>query len=106
LCPKIWSVLLNMLQIPSACTSSPPFIPMILRFGLLMESASSCLFLSQVLSCLTHSSSVFPLIFILSSNSEILSYTCSSLLEWPSIVFCVSVSFFFLRFSNHWSLPL
>jgi hypothetical protein len=64
----------------------------------LMELVSSCMFLLQVFSCLTNSSSVFPLIFILSSISEILSYACSSLLEWPSTVFCVSVSFFFLRF--------
>jgi hypothetical protein len=32
---------------------------MILRFGLLMKSVSSCIFSSQVLSCLTNSSSVF-----------------------------------------------
>jgi hypothetical protein len=32
---------------------------MILRFGLLMESVSSCIILSQVSSCLTNSSSVF-----------------------------------------------
>jgi hypothetical protein len=30
--------LLNTLQIPFACTSSPSSMPMILRFGLLMES--------------------------------------------------------------------
>jgi hypothetical protein len=34
-------------------------LPMILRFGLLMESVSSCIFLSQVLSCLTNSSLLF-----------------------------------------------
>jgi hypothetical protein len=67
-------------------------MPMILRFGLLMESVSSCIFLSQVLSCLTNSSSVFPLISISSSSSEILSY-------WTSIVFCIFVSLFFLRFN-------
>jgi hypothetical protein len=33
----------------------------------------------------------FPLISILSSSSEILSSTCASLLEWLSIVFCISV---------------
>jgi hypothetical protein len=54
------------------------------------------------LSCLTNSSSVFPLISILSSSSESPSSTYSSLLEWPSIVFCISVSFFFLRFSISW----
>jgi hypothetical protein len=30
-----------------------------LRFGFLMELLSSCIFLSQLLSCLTNSSSVF-----------------------------------------------
>jgi hypothetical protein len=40
------------------------------------------------LSCLTKFSSVFPLICILSLSSEILSSTCSSLLEWPSNVCC------------------
>jgi hypothetical protein len=34
-------------------------MPMIFRFGLLMESVSSCIFLSQLLSCLTKFSSVF-----------------------------------------------
>jgi hypothetical protein len=41
-----------------ACTFSPS-MPMILRFVLLMESLSLCIFLSQVLSCLTNTSSVF-----------------------------------------------
>jgi hypothetical protein len=68
----------------------------------LMELVSSSIFLSQVLNCLTNSSLVFPLIFISSSSSEILSSAYSSLLEWPSIVFCISVSFFFLRFSISW----
>jgi hypothetical protein len=27
---------------------------------------------------------------------------CSSLLEWPSILFCISISFFFLRFFISW----
>jgi hypothetical protein len=35
-------------------------MPMSLRFGLLMESVNSCIFLLQILSCLTNSSSVFP----------------------------------------------
>jgi hypothetical protein len=48
------NVLLNILQISFACTSSS--MPIILRFGLLMESVSSYVFLSQVLSCLTNSS--------------------------------------------------
>jgi hypothetical protein len=49
----------------------------------LMESVSSCVLFSQVLSCLTNSPSVFPLIAISSSSSEILSSVCSSLLQWP-----------------------
>jgi hypothetical protein len=88
--------LLNILQIPFVCTSSPSSVPMILRFVLLMESVSSYIILSQVLSCLINSSSVFPLISILSSSWEILSSACSSVLNWPSkVVFCISVSFFF-----------
>jgi hypothetical protein len=55
-------------------------MPMILRFGLLLESVNSCIFLAQVLSCLNNSYSVFPLVSILSSSSEILSSTFSSLL--------------------------
>jgi hypothetical protein len=46
--------LLNILWIPFACTSSPSSMPMIFRFGLLMQSVSSCIFLSQVLCCLTN----------------------------------------------------
>jgi hypothetical protein len=61
----------------------------------LMESVSSCILLLQVLSCLTNSSSVFPLISSLSSSFEILFSTLSSLVEWSSTVFCVSVSYFF-----------
>jgi hypothetical protein len=51
---------------PLACTSSPSSVPMIVRFGLLMESLNSCIFLSQLLSCLTNIPSVFSLIFIFS----------------------------------------
>jgi hypothetical protein len=67
----------------------------------LMDSLSSCIFLSQDLCFLTNSSSLFLLITISSSSSEILSSAYSSLLEWHSIVFCI-VSFFFLRFSISW----
>jgi hypothetical protein len=42
-----------------ACTSSPSSMLMILRFGVLMELLNSCIFLSQLLSCLTKISSVF-----------------------------------------------
>jgi hypothetical protein len=58
------------------------------------------------LSCLTSSSSIFSSISILSLISEFLSSTYSSLLEWPSTVFCVSVWFFFLRFSISWVTSL
>jgi hypothetical protein len=51
-------ILLNMLHTHLAYTSSSS-MPMILRFGLLMQSLSSCIFLSQLLSCLTKISSVF-----------------------------------------------
>jgi hypothetical protein len=56
---------------------------------LLMESLSSCIFPSQFLSCLIKISFVLSLISILSLSSQFLSSTCSSLLEWPSIVFFV-----------------
>jgi hypothetical protein len=52
----------------------------------LMESVSSCIFFSQVLSCLTNSSLVFPLITISSLNSEILSSVCS--IFWIGLPFC------------------
>jgi hypothetical protein len=69
----------------------------------LMELVSSCIFLSQVLSCLTNRSSVFPFISISSSSSEILSSVCSSLLVWLFILFYFSASFIFLRFSISWA---
>jgi hypothetical protein len=52
-------ILLNILWIPFAWTSSPSSIPIILRFGLLMEPVNYCIFHSQLLSCLTNISSVF-----------------------------------------------
>jgi hypothetical protein len=42
--------LLNILCTPLACTSSRSAMPMIHRFGLLMESLSFCVFLLQLLS--------------------------------------------------------
>jgi hypothetical protein len=65
----------------------------------LMEFVSSCILLSLHMSCLTNSSSDFSLISILSLSYEILSSTCSSLLEWTPTVFCVYVWNFFLGFS-------
>jgi hypothetical protein len=53
-------ILLNILCFLFACTYSPSSMVINLRFGLLMESVSSCIFFSQVLSCLTNSSLVFP----------------------------------------------
>jgi hypothetical protein len=41
------------------CTSSPSLIPMILRFGLLMELLCSCIFLFTALESLSKSSSGF-----------------------------------------------
>jgi hypothetical protein len=52
---------LNMLHIYLVCTSSPPSMLMIHRFGLLMKSLSSCIFLSQLLSWLSKISSVYSL---------------------------------------------
>jgi hypothetical protein len=66
---EIWEIfcfyLLNILCIFLACSSSPSSMTMILRLGLLMESLSSYIFLSQLLSCLTKISSVFFLSFLL-----------------------------------------
>jgi hypothetical protein len=53
---------------------------MILRFGLLMDLVTSCLLLSQLLSCFTSISSVFYLISLLCSSSEFLCSSCFSLL--------------------------
>jgi hypothetical protein len=50
-------------------------MPMILRFGLLMESLSYCIFLSQLLNCLTKISFVFFFNYILSLSSKIVSST-------------------------------
>jgi hypothetical protein len=41
------------------CTASSSSMPMILSLGLLMELLSSCIFLSQLLSCLSKISFVF-----------------------------------------------
>jgi hypothetical protein len=51
------------------------------RVWFLMESPSSCIFFSQLLSSFSKSSYFFLFIDILSLISEILSSTCSSLLE-------------------------
>jgi hypothetical protein len=59
----------------------------------LMELMSSCIFLSQVLSCLANSSSVFSLITISSLSSDILSSAYSSLLAWPMLPWSSCPSF-------------
>jgi hypothetical protein len=71
----------------------------------LMELMSSCIFLSQVLNCLT-SSSVFPSVSISSSSSEILSSLV--LVCWSGLPFCFVFLFhsFFWGFPYHGSLPL
>jgi hypothetical protein len=94
-------VSLNILQIPFAYTSSPSLMPMILMFGLLVESVSSCIFFSQVLSCLTNSSLVFPLII----SSRVLRFCLLLVLFcWIGLPFCFAFLFhsFFLRFSVSW----
>jgi hypothetical protein len=58
-------ILLNILCIPLACTTSPSSVPMILRFVLLMEWVSSWLFLSQLLNCLTKISLIFSLFYFI-----------------------------------------
>jgi hypothetical protein len=80
-------ILLNILWIPLIWTFSPSSVPMILSFVLLMELLSSYIFFSQFLSYLTKISFVFSLISVLSLSSEILSSTCSSLLELPALCF-------------------
>jgi hypothetical protein len=75
-------------------------MPIILRFGHLMELVNSCIFLSQGLSCLTNSSLVFPLIPFLSSSSEILSSACSILLDWPPTVFLFHSFFWGFPYHN------
>jgi hypothetical protein len=72
----------------------------------LMELVSSCIFLSRVLSCLTNSSSVFPLISISSSSSKILCLLV--LVCWSDLQFGFVFLFhsFFWGFPDHGSLPL
>jgi hypothetical protein len=67
-----------------ACTSSSSSMPMILMFALLMASLSSCIFLSQLLSCLTKISFVFSFNFYFIFELWESVFYCCSLLEWPS----------------------
>jgi hypothetical protein len=77
------------------CTSSPSSMSMILRFGLLIESLSSCIFLSQILSCLTNISSVFSLISIL---SQALRFCLPLVLVfWVFCVFCLTNGTFYFQ---------
>jgi hypothetical protein len=71
-----------------------------------MVLVSSSIFFSQVLSCLTNSSSVFPLISNLCSSSIfclLLVLVC-----WSCLPLCFIFLFhsFFWSFSYHGSLPL
>jgi hypothetical protein len=90
---KTWEIfcfiLLTILHIPLAGTSSPSLTPRSHRFGLLMDSQSSCAFLLQFLSLLSKNSSVFFFNIYLSLSPGILSSTCSSLLEWLLTVFFI-----------------
>jgi hypothetical protein len=82
-----------------ACTSSPLSMPMNLRIGFLMESE----FLHipfTALEFLIKSCFFFNIYFILSS--EILSLTCSTLLEWPSTVSFVSLKALFTYMISIW----
>jgi hypothetical protein len=72
----------------------------------LMELVSFCIFLSQDLSCLTNSSSVFPLISILSSSSEILSSAFLVCQSGLPLCFVFLFHSFFWDFPCHGSLPL
>jgi hypothetical protein len=91
----------NILFIPLAWTSSPS-LPMICRFGLFRELLSSCILFYQLFSLLSKNSSYFSLISILSSIPEILCSTCSSLLEWLSIVFFIWVNELFISRISVW----
>jgi hypothetical protein len=86
-------------------------MPMILRFGLLKESLSSCICLSQLLSCLTKISSVFSLI---STLAWVLRFCPPLLVCWSGLPLCffclfvwlkrliisqISIWFIFLRFA-------
>jgi hypothetical protein len=97
-------ILLNILWFPFA--SYPSSMPMILRFCLLMELVSSCIFLSQVLSYLTNSFSYFPLISILPPSSEIC--LLFVLVCWSGLPLCFRFLFhsFFSGFPYHGLLPL
>jgi hypothetical protein len=59
-------------------------MPMILRFDLLIELLSFCMFLSQLLSLLSNNSSVLSLISVLFLSPEVLSFAWSSWLGWLS----------------------
>jgi hypothetical protein len=78
--------LLNILCIPLVCNSSLSLMPMILRFGLLIESLSSYIFFSQLLSYLLKHS-IFSSISILFLSPDSLSSIFSSLLGWQSLYF-------------------
>jgi hypothetical protein len=77
--------LLNRLCTSLACNSSPSSMPMIHRFGLLMESLSFCTFLLQLLSLLSQSSSVFffNIYFVFKSWDSVLYLFLSAGMDFP-----------------------
>jgi hypothetical protein len=84
-----------------ACISCPSSMSMILRFDVLVGLLSSCISLSQLLSCLTKSSSVlFNFYFIFKLWDSV--FHCSNLLEWPSTVFFVWLKGVFISRISVW----
>jgi hypothetical protein len=71
--------LLDMFPMPLACISSSS-VTVIHRFGLLMESQSSCMFCLYLFILFSISLSYFPIIVSLSSNPDILSFPLFCLL--------------------------
>jgi hypothetical protein len=75
-------------------------MPMILKFGLLMESVSSCIFFSQVLSCLIVLQFSFNYHLIFEFWDSVFSLFCSAWLAFHFVLqFCFIL---FLRFSISW----
>jgi hypothetical protein len=82
-------ILLNILCIPLACTSSPSSVTIICRFGLLMGPLSSYVFLLQILSLLSKDTSVVFINIYFVFKPEFLSSTWSRLLHCFLTVFCI-----------------
>jgi hypothetical protein len=91
---------LNILHITLACTSSPSSMPMILRFGLLTELLSSCIFLSKLLSCVTSNYNSYISLFI---GSFVLLWCLLKSSLSSFICFCVFLCALFLVSWNFFS---